>query len=70
MLIIYHVVFLHTDQHNHEPVIFVAHGAKPGNNSAWILDYTNSTTWEEGTNIKNIINHKEPVNLLQICSLS
>jgi hypothetical protein len=51
-------------------VIFVAHGAKPGNNSAWILDYTNSTTWEEGTNIKNIINHKEPVNLLQICSLS
>ena len=70
-MIIYHVVFLHTDQHNHGPVIFVAHGAKPGNNSAWILDYTNSTTtWEEGTNIKNIINHKEPVNLLQICSLS
>ena len=52
MLIIYHVVFLHTDQHNHGPVIFVAHGAKPGNNSAWILDYTNTTTWEKGTNIK------------------
>ena len=42
----------YSKKHNNRPVIFVAHGAKPGTNSAWILDYTNTTTWEKGTNIK------------------
>ena len=42
----------YSKKHNNGPVIFVAHGAKPGNNSAWILDYTNSTTWEKGIYIK------------------
>jgi hypothetical protein len=40
--------FFYSKKHGNRPVIFVAHGAKPGNNSAWILDYTNSTTWEKG----------------------
>ena len=42
----------YSKKHNNGPVIFVAHGAKPANNSAWILDYTNSTTWEKGIYIK------------------
>ena len=39
----------YSKKQSYRPVIFVAHGAKPGSNSAWILDYTNSTTWEKGT---------------------
>ena len=45
----------YSKKHNNRPVIFVAHGAKPGDNSAWILDYTKSTTWEKGTNIDKYV---------------